>query len=537
MKTAGNAAEPVNESSRHWQRWLPVCVITILAVLAYANTLRMDFVYDDLLQIKEFPLIRDLRLIPRLFSGDMWQVMGGKAPYYRPLFYTTFSLDYFFWKENPFGYHLSNILLHVATSVLVYLLAKKLTASRIAACAAGALFAVHPVHTETVAWVSARCDSLAAVFMLLSYIAFISFLENRRKAVLAGSLLAFFTALIAKEMAITLPLIIFVHVWCFCDGSWKKRIVWPALFCATVLPYLIIRALALDIQSWGSVPLLWKFATGVGLIVSYTRLLLFPANLRVFYNIPIQKQVMTPEVLVPLVLLLAIVAAVVVVRKYDRQLFLSLSWLYITILPVSGLLTFINPALMAERYLYIPSVGFCMAAGILFARLVSVDNQLFRRAAGMAGAGALVTLLLLTTRHNSGWADQHIFMEHMVRDAAGTEYGSYFQATLYKESGRTAMAIAEYNKTLALNSGMFEAHYNLGILYAGMGLPAEAEKAFRRTLELSPRFVKAYNNLGVVYAMQGKMSDAMTQFDKALRFDPNDVFARENFDKAAELLR
>lgn len=535
--SGGYAIKLKTKSSDHKAEWLFICSILTLSLLAYANTLRMDFVYDDLLQIKELPLIRDIRYIPRLFAGDMWQMLGGKAPYYRPLFYTSFSLDYLFWKENPFGYHLTNILLHAAVSLLVYLLTRRIAKSRVAAFTAGLLFAVHPVHTEAVAWISARCDLLAALFMLFSYFTFIVFLEKGKKTTLAISLLSFFLALISKEMAITLPLLIFVHVWCLTEERWKKKLVWPLLYGAAVLPYLVIRVLVLDIQSWGSHPLYWKICTGIGLIVSYTRLLLFPANLKVFYNIPIQKSFLSPDVLVPLLLLSVIIATIIVSLKFDRKLFFCLLWIYITLLPVSGFVTFMHPALITERYLYIPSVGFCMAAGILFSMIVHAQGRPLRRVVCLAGTGMIIMLFVLTLRRNHVWKNQHSFMVNIVKDAAGTEFGYYFLGTLYKEDGRTDDAIGEFTKALALNPSLSEAHYSLGILYVGKGLLSKAEKEFQQTLMLSTKNVMAYNNLGVVYAMQGKINEAVIQFRMALHLDPDDAFAKENLEKASSSLR
>lgn len=526
-------------TSNPWEKWLPIGAILLLSILVYVNTLRMDFVYDDLLQIKELPLIRDIRYIPRLFAGDMWQILGGKAPYYRPLFYTSFSLDYLFWKENPFGYHLTNILLHAAVSLLVYLLTRRIAKSRVAALAAGILFVVHPVHAEAVTWISARCDLLAAFFMLFSYFTFTIFLEKGKKAILLVSLVAFFMSLLSKEMAITLPLLVFFHVWCFTEASWKKKLVWPALYGVAALPYLLIRILVLDIQSWGSHPLFWKICTGIGLVVSYTRLLLFPANLKVFYNVPIQKIFLSPDVLVPFLLLSAIIATIIVSLKYDKRVFFCLLWIYVTLLPVSGFVTLLSPALMAERYLYIPSVGFCMAGGILFSKLLHAEERGWQlsRAVNLAGTAVIIILAVFTLRRNHAWENQHAFMVNMVKDAAGTEFGYYFLGTLYKEGGRADDALREFAKALALNPTLVEAHYSMGILYAGKGALNEAEKEFQLTLILSPKNVKAYNNLGAVYAMQGKMNEAVIQFNKALHLDPDDAFARENLEKVLSSIR
>ena len=499
----------------------------------------MDFVYDDIPLIKELPSLLDLRNIPRVFVTDLGQIMAGKTPYYRPLVFTSFALDHFIWKENPFGYHLTSVILHTIVSLLVYLLAGRIVKSGVAAFAAGLLFAVHPVNAEAVAWITARNDLLAALFMFFSYFTFLIFREKGKKTLLFISLISFFLALLSKEMAITLPLLILLHVCCFTGERWQKKLVWPALYVAMVLPYLLIRVLVLDMQNWGNHPFYWKLCTGIGLVVSYTRLLLFPVNLSVFYNIPIQKSFSSPEVLVPLLLLSVIAATIIASLKYDRKLFFSLSWVYVTLLPVSGFVALLNPALMAERYLYIPAAGFCMAVGILFSRFVDAEKWSLSsvRAVCLAGAIVIIMLLTVTVRRNHAWENQHAFMVNMIKDAAGTEYASYFLGTLYKEAGRADAAIGEFSKALALNPNLFEAHYSLGILYSGKGKLKEAEEEFHQALALNPKDVKACNNLGVIYAKQGKIKDATIQFYQALRLDPDDVFARENLEKALLLAR
>jgi tetratricopeptide (TPR) repeat protein len=198
-----------------------------------------------------------------------------------------------------------------------------------------------------------------------------------------------------------------------------------------------------------------------------------------------------------------------------------------------------HPALMAERYLYIPSVGFCIAVGVLFSRLVHAKERSRSpsRVINLIGTVVLIILFVFTLRRNHAWENQHEFTVNMVKDAAGTEFAHYFLGTLYKEDGRADDAIRELTKALALNPNLPEAHYSMGILYVGKELLGEAEKEFQQTLALTSRNVKAYNNLGVVYAMQGKMNEAVIQFEKALHLDPYDVFARENLEKASLSIR
>ncbi len=532
-----SAPSPCHCEPASWRTLLPAVIVVLLGITAYVNTLPMDFVYDDLLQIKELPLIRDLRLIPRLFGGDMWQLLGGSAPYYRPLFYTSFSLDYFFWKENPFGYHATNIILHSAVSLLVYLVAKKCVESQKAALIAGALFAVHPVHAETVTWISARCDSLAALFMLLSYYTFTKALDNTGKTLATLSLAAFFAALLCKEMAITLPLLIALHLWCFTDTTLKQRLVWPFVYGMATVPYFVIRLLVLDIHSWGSHPFLTRLFTTPGIIITYIRLLILPVNLKLFYAMPIQTRLLSTAVLLPAFLLAGGALYLFCRHRHDRQLLFGLLWFFISIIPVSGVIAFMNPALVAERYVYIPSIGFCLAVGVLVARFFHQQQSAVARGGYLAGLAVIALLMVLTVRRNYAWENQHTFMVTMVKDAEGTKFSHYFLGVIYKDDGRVDDAMAEFGKALALDPELIEAHYSMGILLAGKGQLPEAEREFQTTVRFSPRNVQAYNNLGVVLAQQGKMREAAAQFTRALQCDPTDTFARDNLALSLSLIK
>jgi len=358
--------------------WKHIVLIALVCLAVYSNTLYMDFVWDDLPQIKENVLITSLKNIPRILITEVWKgVKGGEdvAPYYRPVFTLSLAIDYFFWKLNPLGYHLTNILLHLLVTTGVYMLSVRLLKDKPAALFSGLVFSVHPVHSEAVSWISARNESLAALFMFSSFYLYLLFKEKGNVRYIGTSLVLFFLALLSKEMAITLPALLLLFEFCFGTGAWKKKLKLPVLYGTMIVPYLIARTLVLDISSLQNEPVLWRIFTSFGILLNYIRLLIFPVNLKAYYDVPVQKTFQAPDVLIPLLLLSAVFTAIVFLRKYDKRLFFGLFWILIAVIPVSGIPVLILPSPMAERYLYIPSVGFAIALGAGFSMLMAKTQK------------------------------------------------------------------------------------------------------------------------------------------------------------------
>lgn len=534
-----NKIQPVelhstNQSLRLFN-WKRIIIIALVSIAVYSNTLFMDFVWDDLTQILENEHIKSLKNIPSILTSDVWA--GYKefsSPYYRPVFTLSLAIDYFIWGESPSGYHLTNILLHAMVSVVFYILALKILNSEIAAITAGLVFAVHPVHAEAIAWASGRNEPLSALFMFASLYLYILYREKNKTSYIVLSVFLFFIAVLSKEIAITLPAIIFLYELCFREGTLKQKIQLPVLFGLVAVFYMIIRMLILSQTSWFEAPLLWRLYTLPEMLLKYFIALIFPFNLKVFYDIPLQKNLFATGVIVPFLIFCVVISAIIFSLRYDRKLFFSLFWIFIALAPVLNIVVQIWPALLADRYLYIPSAGFSLAAGIVFVKAFGrktpdvPENQTALKAYSIypkikvaAGLLIIAVLFVLTFQRNYLWKEHFGFITRMVNDAPEYFGGHYDLGLIYINQGRFDEAEKELKYALKLHPRYGRAYINLGAVYFKQKRFDEAEREFQRALQLKPDYPEAYYNLGLVYFNMERVDNAIEAFQNALKIKPD----------------
>jgi tetratricopeptide (TPR) repeat protein len=539
-----NKIQPVDvkniDKPFHSFNWKHVIIIALVSMAVYSNTLFMDFVYDDLTQILENNYIKSLENIPSMFISDVWAgKKDGFSPYYRPVFTLSLAIDYFIWGESPSGYHLTNILLHAMVSVMFYILALRILNSEVAAIAAGLIFAVHPVHAEAIAWTSGRNEPLSALFMFASLYLYILYRDRNKTQYIALSLFLFFTALLSKEMAITLPAVIFLYELCFRNGAIKQKIQMPLWYGLIAVIYMIVRMTILSHTSWVEAPLLWRLYTLPGIFLKYLIALIFPFNLKIFYDIPFPKTFFSSAVIVPFLISFAIILVIVISPRYDKKLFFSLFWIFVTLTPVLNIVAQVTPALMADRYLYIPSAGFSLAAGITFAKVFGLsgkiydvsDNQTALTAHNKSSkikmvAGLLIIgiLFILTFQRNYLFKDQFSFITRMVNDAPEYFGGHYDLGLIYINQGRFDEAEKELKYALKLQPLFGKASINLGSIYFKQKRFDDAEREFQKVLQIGPDYplsYLAYYNLGCLYFKQRRFEEAISAFQQVLKLKPD----------------
>lgn len=522
--------------------WPHLIIVFLAAVIVFSNTLAMDFVFDDIPLIKGPSPLKSLANIPGMFTTGVSSGtnFSGAPPYYRPLFNVSLAIDYFFWQENPFGYHLTNVLLHGLVSILVYLLACSILQSRLSGLFAGLIFSIHPTHSEAVAYVAARNELLCALFMTSAFLAYLWYRRAGRGLFLVLSLSLFFLSLLSKEMSVALPVLLFLYELGVRKSSVKRSIVATIPFFAVISLYLLIRVAVLPSITWDSPPLPVRVNTAIVIVVTYLKLLFVPVDLKVFYDIPIRWEFLQPAVIVSLAFLVLFAGLTLYSRRISGPLFLSLGWMLISFLPVSGLPLFILPALMAERYLYIPSIGFALCTGVLFGMLLNrpsageeearVRMPGFHRLGMMCGCVLLVLLAALAFSNNFNWRDQPTLYGRMIADAPGHPLGYYNLGNYYGNRKQYGEMAGMYQKSLALVS---ERQYEMAANYIRRGSLDRAEHELR-LLKGNIRVSEAgiYNNLGVICLQQGKPAEAAIQFRKALALEAGNTQYRQNLETA-----
>lgn len=508
-----------------------------LAFLAYANTLGADFAFDDLQFIVPNESIRSLAN----FTSFLDMTEGGAG--YRPLRNLVNALNYAACELRPFGWHLVNVLLHVAATALVWRLARKiLGAGTFAAAAATILFAVHPIHTEAVANVSGRKDILATIFFALGWLAFIRARESARPrwwhygAVFACLALGF----LSKEMALTLPIVLFLHdVALGADTAAGKRgFRWAAarafatlrahgLFYGTFGAGLVLAAAYLflvkppSFQAWWGGSPATNFLTAARLHVHYVKLLFLPTTLvgdYTFDAFPVTTDALDPAGLLSLAFVLGLALfAIGTLSRYPLASFCILFHL-VTLLPVSHLKP--HHELAGERFLYLPSIGFAILSG---AALAAIARRIGARRAALALV--LPVALLYTGRtfaRNLDWKDDKTFWTKTIEDAPRCSRAHRNLAFHLFREGRRDEAFASIRRSMEIEPDNGASHFNLAIMLEETGEPEKAIAHYEAAGKHALFRQKAPMNLGLLYGRMGKLDAAEAQFRKLSQLDPGD---------------
>ena len=472
-------------------------VIVISGGFAYLNSLLNPFIWDDAFLIAANLHIRSLGFIPRLFLENVYhQDMVGR--YYRPVLMTSFALDYHQWGLDPFGYHITNILIHLANALLVFGIIRLVFRRKLLAFLTAMLFVLHPVQVESVTYISGRADLLAAFFCLLTLYFFIRYADfdgYRRKLYFGASVLSFLLALFSKESAVVFPLILIFYETCFRkDGIKGNKSLKYAFYAAALLVFGIIRHLVLlnvkgTLTASGSLPLSGRICLVPSIIFTYIKLLLFPKGLhmeRSDFLFERPHYFFEHGLILAISVLTAIAVFVWLVRKRRREALFGFGWFILLLIPVLNIIP-IN-AFIAEHWLYLPSAGFfllCSSALIGLFRFESIKLCIASFAVVI-----LVMLCTLTIRQNYIWRDPVFF----------------------------------YKYTLKFSPLSTRLRTNLGVEYFNLGLYKDAEREYRQALAAEPAGVNAINdyiNLGAALYWQGKKKESMEAYDNAIRLKPD----------------
>jgi len=418
----------------------------VVVAVCFASALANDFILDDYHIVDVNPAIRSIAPAHLLLT-PYWGEKSD-AGIYRPLTLFSFALEYPLWHRWAGGYRLMNLLLHALNGLLVFVLARGLLQSNPAAWAASALYLVHPVHTEAVVGLIGRSELLASMFFLLAWVLF------RQKRILLCST-AFFLSLLSKESAITFPLVIALDTW-ISDGSLRKLLVQWKRFVPvglSVTVYLILRQWVLGSMLVpraaqyfnGRWTFLERELTSGRAFLKYFQLLLAPVTVTGDYDfdsIPIAHARDWDAWAGLLLIVLTIVIAFRIHKKQPAIAF-AILFFYISLLPVSN---WIVPTslVMAERYLYLPSLGLCLIGATIWANMSKLQVRKILAVGVMALAG------LLCIAHNYIWKDNLTFYGNIVRVFPDNVRGRQGYGVALLEAGRPVEARAQFEAGLRI---------------------------------------------------------------------------------------
>lgn len=517
---------------------LVAALVAALALVVYANSLRNGLVYDDPSVITNNEAAHDPRAWRKILLAPSWQVTGAPALAYRPLTTWTFALNYAAHGAHPLGYHVVNVLLHAGVAALLVVLAGSMGLPVWVAGLAGALFAVHPIHTEVVAGVVGRADILAAGLILLALLAERHAEEGRRPLVASlAVLVAYGLAVLAKEHAIALVLAIPLLDLLVSDGGsvrvfarrlpGRRLAVYAALLAVTG-GYLVLRRAAIGtvlapaggIGYWmnplAEAPPELRVLTALKLAALGAWLLLVPFRLSADYSyrqITVANGAGETGVLLGLVLAaLVAVLTVLLWRRSPRACF----WLLLAVLgyAVVSNVAFPIGTIFGERLLYLPSAGVC----VLLAMLLATWS---RRAAMVVAAALLVAWGTRTVWRNPVWSTDLTLAEAAARDAPDSSHAHHVLGTLYTNLGRYEEALREFDHALRIYPEDTTSLYNAGVVYRQRAQNIHALALFRRVVDIDPTHFPAFINLAATNNAMGAHTPALDWANRAIAAKPD----------------
>lgn len=529
-------------------------LLAAVAILPYANAIRSDFVLDDNNIVAGNPLIRSVANVPQIFRTDYWG--GGAATaaavdpgLYRPLTVSSYAIDYQLWQLNPAGYHAVNVLLNALASLALFFLALELLSSPIAAFAAAAVFAVHPLHTEAVSSIVGRAEVLATLFFVLAVLVHHTTAQaaargdpGAERRIIPRALVVavcYLMAMFSKEIAATLPLVLMLRDWLWRDELPSDRAAATRTLAARYVPlvvaaglYLVMRheAVTHAAQMWSGfagVSAGDRTLTGIRVLAENVRLFLFPRTLLADYwkaDVPIAHSIAEPGVLLALVLWTVVVVVIVRLRT-DRVFVLGAGWFLITVLPVSNILFPIGVG-KAERILYLPSVGLCLLVGWIALKAGKAGRRPLL--VPVALAAILVALGARTYRRNEDWKNTLTLALATLRDSPTSPLMNDLAAGELVNRGDATQAVPLLREAVRQSPEQPLFHTHLGTVYYRQARLDDAARELGEAIRLQPNDADAHNNLGVVYLDQHKTDAAIAEFAAAVRASPGRPDAHTN---------
>jgi len=471
------------------QRILMILVLVVVTFTVYSFMVNESFkTMDDEFCIVNNPDIRDIKNIGRLFTQGFF----GGGSYYRPLVSTSFLVEYQLFGLNPFFYYVDNILIHLATAFLLFVLFRHFFRRDDLAFAASLLFAIHPVHWEAVSNIPGRAVLLSSFFSVATFLGFC--LRGRNGLFFVVAKIAFVLALLSKEAAVVFPLVLFAY-----QGlvAYRKKSKWSPYF-RPLIPFAVVEGLYFVLRHhlgmtkffyWNDLPqAVLGFLTFLRSLITHIRVLVLPYDLHFDRSCRVFASFTDPGLLFTVVFWLAVI--VVTVRFWQKIAPLNrffVAWFFVEFLPVSqlGVSVGVQPGYIsaAEHFLYMPAMAF---VGLM----ILTGHQLYQINLRRQYISSLVAKVLIAA----------VFVSFALITVEQNIYSSN--------------EIAMFDRTLTINPTNVRVRYNFGYVYAQKRLPGYAEREFRKVLDMTPEVVNARIALGKALCDQGKYWEGVQEYER-----------------------
>ena len=559
-------------------------LLTVAALIAFWQVNQCDFInYDDPLYVTENIHVKS----GITFGSIRWAFTTGHSANWHPVTWISHMLDVQLFGLKPRWHHLTNLLFHIANTLLLFFVFCRMTKAPWKSAFVAALFALHPLHVESVAWVAERKDVLSTFFWMLTMGAYIHYVAHPRLKNYLLVLIFFALGLMSKPMLVTLPFVLLLmDYWPLQrfeqkesvrqtrtegsreqaqlhakkregksgktptgqgmvkeekpgDNKYQRALAFSVL--REKIPLFALAALSCIVtyavqQKGGAVGSIEAVSPGIRIANAWVSYIIYigktiwPVNLAVYYPHPGLWPVW--QALGAVLLLIAV--TIPVIRTAKRLPYLTVGWLWFTgtLVPVIGIVQ-VGRQAMADRYTYIPLIGlFVMAAwGIpdLLKKWPPTRFPTLRKWALFAASGLVLPSLLIVTRIQAAyWRNDIALYEHSLKVTGPNDVILCNLGVVYGKAGNSAQAITDFDRAIEINPKSARAYHNLGVTYRKLGNYAQAITDFDRAIEINPEYAEAYYSRGVTHGKLGDHRQAISDYDRAIGINPELALAYIN---------
>ncbi len=523
-------------------RWTLIGISMFLIALTwavFAQTGKYQFVnYDDPLYVLDNAHVR----AGLTWRGIAWAFTHVHSQNWHPLTTMSHMLDCQLFGVNPGAHHLVNVFFHSIAAVLLFILLAQITNSIWASAFVAAVFAIHPLRVESVAWIAERKDVLSGVFFMLTLLAYFRWTRKRTVGRYLAMSILFACGLMSKPMLITTPIILLLLDY------------WPLnRFSEATLSKLVIEKIPLFALSGGScvatlwaqnfalgstefLPLQWRITNAVFSYFEYVRQMFWPVDIIPFYVHP-ENRLEIWRLLIAAISLIALTAIVIVRRKQNPYLLVGWLWYIVMLIPVIGIVQ-VGLQGHADRYTYLPQIGLDIALVWLVWDLTKscLPRRSARAKAGRlqkiilsaAAAIILVTLSSLSWKQTTHWRDTEALWRHTLAVTPDSDVAHAGLGGILFVRGQIDESIDHYERALRLRDGNVAAHFGLGRALAAKQKTDPAIFHLQKALSIQPDNIGASNDLGLMFASKGEIREAISAWQQSLSFDPDNADAANN---------
>jgi tetratricopeptide (TPR) repeat protein len=508
-----------------------VCLFLVIAVLAvYWQVGNHEFVnYDDDQYVTENRHVQ----AGLTLESIAWAFTSTHASNWHPLTWLSHMLDCQIYGLNPPGHHFTSVFFHILNSILLFLVFKRMTGAFWKSAFVATLFALHPLHVESVAWAAERKDVLSTFFWMLTMGAYILYVENPGIKKYLLFVLLFALGLMAKPMLITLPFVLLLlDYWPlgrFNKSSLALPLVWektPLFVLAAASSVVTFFAQQRAVGSLEAFPIIVRISNALVSYISYIVKMILPHNLAVLYPHPKDF----PMWQVAGACLLLVFISFMAVKTFKRRPYFLIGWLWYlgTLVPVIGLVQ-VGSQAMADRYTYIPLTGIFIIIAWGVSDLAVGWRYRYKKEGLAAASAILLSILMVATWFQVGhWTNSITLFKHAINVTVNNSVAYNNLGNALKNQGSVSEAIKHYTEALRIRPNYAKAHNNLGNALADQGKIPEAIRHYYEALRIKPDFAKAHYNLGNALADQGRISEAIKYYIEALLIRPKYADANYN---------